>query len=344
MAYTTIDNPFKHFNTVLYTGNGSTQSITGVGYQPDWVWLKKRNDSDSHYFQDVVRGATKAIKSNSTDAEVTDTDSVTSFNSDGFSLGNSGGYNSNTNTFVAWNWKAGGTAVSNSDGSVTSSVSANTTSGLSICTFTATGSSMTFGHGLGVAPKLVIWKRRDSSTNGDWATSSDPQGWTNYMTLNNQTANQSGSSRFGSAPTSLLVTVGSETVSSGTYVAYCFAEKQGYSKIGTYIGNGSTDGAFIYTGFKPAFIIMKSTSHGVNWKVHDNKRDAFNNGLGASLSPNESSAEDDNTAYDIDLLSNGFKQRNNNANMNKSGYTYLYLAFAEAPVVTAGTKAAGTAR
>ena len=332
MAYSSIVKPTDYFNTVLYSGNATARSITGVGFQPDWVWIKGRTTAYNNTLFDSVRSATKRLYSNERDAESTQTVTLTSFDSDGFSLGNNASVNSATSTFVAWNWLAGGTASSNSDGSVTSNVSANTTSGFSICTFTATGSSMTFGHGLGVAPNLVIWKRRDSNTNGDWATSSDPQGWTNYMTLNNTTANQSGSSRFGSAPTSSVVTVGSETVSSGTYVAYCFASIKGYSKIGSYTGNGSTDGTFVYTGFKPAWVLIKNSGRSnTSWTLYDNKRLNGFNSDNAYLLP--SSTDTELSDKDIDLLSNGFKPLLNNSAVNTSGDSYIYMAFAENPFV-----------
>jgi hypothetical protein len=334
MAYSSIVKPTDYFNTKLYTGNGGTNAITGVGFQPDWVWVKDRGRAGyNHIANDSVRGVTKYLRPNLNNDEDTYTNAITSFDSDGFTLGSdasNGEHNISSQTYVAWNWKAGGSASSNTDGSVTSNVSANTTSGFSICTFTATGSSMTFGHGLGVAPNLVIWKRRDSNTNGDWATSSDPQGWTNYMTLNNTTANQSGSSRFGSAPTSSVVTVGSETVSSGTYVAYCFASIKGYSKIGSYTGNGNADGTFVYTGFKPAFVIVKVASGTTgNWQIQDSKRDGFNENKRILANVNEA----EKTSQMWDQLSNGFKIRVTSGDANGSGNSYIYMAFAESPFV-----------
>jgi hypothetical protein len=334
MAYTTIDKPTDYFNTVLYTGNSSTQSITGVGFQPDWVWCKGRSGAHAPHIYDSVRGEGLRLRSDSNDAEADYTATnigLNSFDSDGFSIGNSGTLNNSGDTYVGWSWLGGGTASSNTDGSVTSNVSANTTSGFSICTFTATGSSMTFGHGLGVAPNLVIWKRRDSSTNGDWATSSDPQGWTNYMTLNNTTANQSGSTRFGSAPTSSVVTVGSETVSGGTYVAYCFASIKGYSKIGSYTGNGNADGPFVYTGFKPAWLMIKTTDTANDWRMFDVKRQTFNP-HGKYLEANTIDAESDSAH--LDIVSNGFKIRADFGAINISGDNHIYMAFAENPFVT----------
>ena len=342
MAYTTIDNPFKNFNTVLYTGNGSTQSITGVGFQPDWVWLKKRNASDSHYLQDAVRGATKAIKSNSTDAEATDTDSVTSFNSDGFSLGNSGGYNSNTNTFVAWNWLAGNSSgSSNGDGSITSTVSANTTAGFSIVSYTGTGSNATIGHGLGVAPSVIIVKPRNSSSEGfamyHKSIASDAE--TDFIRWDETNAAADNANYWNdTAPTSTVFSIGTDSATNGTTnnIAYCFAEVKGYSKFGSYTGNGGNQ--FIYTGFKPAFVIEKRSSNTSEWDVYDNKRNTFNS-VTKVLKPNANDAEA--TYSGLNFLSNGFEVL---GSLNDSGQTLIYLAFAETPFVTAGTKAAGTAR
>jgi len=342
MAYTTIDNPFKYFNTKLYTGTGSSNALTGVGFQPDWTWIKNRPQTDDHKIFDAVRGVTKVLKSNTTGAESTDSNTLTAFGTDGFTVGSDGGVNGSSENLVAWNWLGANGTASNSDGSITSTVSANTTAGFSICAWN--GNSGTVGHGLGVKPALIIIKSRQTANN--WVVlHKDLTGGmdTNGIVLNSQDAETSGGSGM-AEPTSSVFTITGGLAANDNNIGYVFAEKKGYSKFGKYIGNGSTSGTFIYTGFKPAFIIMKSSSHAVNWKVHDNKRDSINNGSGASLSPNENSAEDDNTAYDIDLLSNGFKQKNNNANMNKNTYTYIYWAFAEAPFVTAGTKAAGTAR
>ena len=344
MAYTTIDNPFKHFNTKLTTGTGSSQAVTGVGFQPDWIWGKRRDSTGHNSLFDSVRGITKGLESNQTNAEFTSTDYYSSFDSDGFTIaaGSGGAGNGSSQTAVQWCWKAGGAASSNSNGSITSSVSVNTTAGFSVCSWT--GNSGTIGHGLGVKPDMIIIKSRQTSNNWVVLHNSLTGGMdTNGIVLNDTAAETSGGSGM-AEPTSSVFTITAGLAANDNNIGYLFTEKKGYSKFGKYTGNGSTDGTFIYTGFKPAFIIMKSSSHAVNWKVHDNKRDSINNGSGASLSPNENSAEDDNTAYDIDLLSNGFKQKNNNANMNSNTYVYTYWAFAEAPFVTAGTKAAGTAR
>ena len=349
MAYTTIDDPTKFFSANLWTGNGTSTSIT-TGHATDWLWIKNRNDTQRHNILDSVRGVTKRVSSNTTDAEATESNMLSSFDSNGFTLGtdsSSYGTNTSSKTYVGWSWKAGGAASSNSNGSITSSVSVNTTAGFSIISYTGTGSVATVGHGLGSIPDMVTVKNLSTGST-EWRNMfPNAKGAEYNLNFSSQNPWNDGTEFNDTMPTSSVFTIGTAgdvNTSGNSYIAYCFKNIQGYSKIGTYTGNGSTDGTFIYTGFKPAYVWMKSTSHSVNWKVHDNKRDAFNNGLGASLSPNENSAEDDNTAYDIDFLSNGFKQKNNNANMNKNTYAYIYQAFAENPFVTAGTKAAGTAR
>jgi hypothetical protein len=343
MAYTEIDDPTDYFETKLYTGNGGTQSITGLDFAPNFVWLKDRDSSVAfHRLVDTIRGATKLLYSNGTNAEDTDATSLTSFNSDGFTLSSGGGVNASGNNYVSWNWKAGGSASSNSDGTLTSSVSASTTAGFSIVAYTGSGSTTSFGHGLGVAPKWVIIKNRE-----------DTDGWTvfhtgissgqGYIFLNTTDAATTGSSRRfrygdgsdGKLPDSTKVYLGnaSDVNTSGEdYIAYCFAEKKGYSKFGSYTGNGNADGAFVYTGFKPAWILSKRTdnSSGGEWCVLDNKRDTFNV-ADAKLEANNSDAEETDEMYDI--LSNGFKITRGDGNINDSGGTYIYLAFAESPFV-----------
>ena len=332
MAYTTINKPNTQMNTVLYTGNGGTQSITGVGFQPDWTWLKARSESASHELFDVVRGVTKTINSNTTNAEATQADSLTAFGSDGFTLGSNGDINYNNSTYVGWNWKAGGTASSNTDGSITSSVSANTTSGFSVVTFTGTGSNATIGHGLGVKPDAVFFKRLD--TTGGWASYHSVLGATKYMRLDTNSGEQTASDEFqNTEPTSSVISIGTDGAVNGTsMVAYCFAEKQGYSKFESYVGNGSTDGPFIFTGFKPAFVLIKkSNASGTDWQLTDNKRD-LHNVCTHRLLPNDSIAEQTDS-LDLDILSNGFKIRKSSTTSNASGATYIYLAFAENPLV-----------
>ena len=329
MAYTTINKSTDHFNTKLYTGNGSTQSITGVNFQPDWVWLKKRDASASHELYDAVRGVTKRLKSDATTAEFTDANTLTSFDSDGFSLGTGSGINSSSNTFVSWNWKANGSGSSNTDGTITSTVSANTTSGFSIVKYTGDGgASSSFGHGLGVKPDVVFYKQTSGTEN--WLVTTDViDGSHDYAYLNITT----GFSGAGSAlPTSSVVNLtasGLYNNSGSTYIAYCFAPIKGFSKFGAYTGNGSTDGVFIYTGFKPAFLILRRTN-AENWIMLDNKRNAYNvvNNL---ILPNQNIAE---FASDyVDFVSNGFKLRTSATGANASGGITFYMCFAEAPLV-----------
>jgi len=337
MAYTDIDKPDEYFNTKLYTGNGSTgHSITGVGFQPDWVWIKERNSSVSYHLYDSVRGATKRLESDNTDAESTAGTFLTSFDSDGFTLGSNGGLNGSSDTYVAWNWLASNTTASNTDGSITSTVSANTTSGFSIVSWTGTGSNATVGHGLSSTPKMVICKRRDA--NDAWFTYNENIGSGAFLALNSTigstTAGASGLWN-NTSPTSSVFTVGTNggvNASGGTYIAYCFAEKKGFSKLGSYTGNGNADGTFVYTGFKPAFVLVRHTdSVGENWFICDNKREGYN-AENNRLMPNITSVEIDDSP--IDILSNGFKARETGNKVNGSGRNYIYMAFAESPFVT----------
>ena len=335
MAYTTIDKPTDYFNIVLYTGNGSTQSITGVGFQPDWVWIKGRSVIAGHNLHDVVRGVNKQLYTNTTDAEETLTTLVTSFDSDGFSLGSNGNANSNTNTFVAWNWLASNTTASNTDGSITSTVSANQTAGFSIVSFTGTGANATVGHGLGLAPRMMIFKNRDEGAEG-WFVYHESVGNTKRAGLLNETSAPSTSSTFfqDTSPTSSVFSVGSNHGVNGpdAMICYCFAEKKGYSKFGSYTGNGNADGTFVYTGFKPAWVMAKRTgTAGQNWEIHDNKRPEYNSSskrLWANLTNTEATED----PY-LDLVSNGFKIKTSDTNYNASD-SYIYMAFAENPFVT----------
>ena len=328
----TIDDGSEYFNTVLYTGTGTTQSITGVGFQPDWTWIKCRSVSRDHTLTDSTRGATKTLVSNTTGAETTDASGLTSFDSDGFTLGGANAFNGNTETHVSWNWLAnGGTTSSNTDGSITSTVQANTTAGFSIVTYTGDGTASTIGHGLGVKPQVVILKNRSSAT--DWLYLTDVIDGSNDLLNLNQTGAKSDS---GLAFTSTTFATGSGGGSGGSgsnYIAYCFAEIEGYSKFGKYTGNGSTDGTFVYTGFRPAFVIYKRTNATENWQVLDTKRD-IDNPVGQQLYPNLSAAE--GTENRLDFTSNGFKFRNSGTICNASGDTYIYMAFAENPFVTSG--------
>jgi len=329
MAYTTIKKPSDYFNTVLYTGNGSTNAITGVGFQPDWIWQKARNQTYDHRLFDAVRGTTKAIYSNTTGAEGTES-GVTSFDSDGFSLGSNAGSNGNTVTYASWNWLANGAGSANTDGSISSTVSANTTSGFSIVSYTGTGANATVGHGLGVAPKMIIIKNTDISAN--WLVYHDSIPATNTLILNTTDASASDAAYNNTDPTSSVFSLGvtgSGNGSGNNLIAYCFADVQGYSKFGSYVGNGNADGTFVYTGFSPAFVINKRTDSIGNWNMRDIKRDINENtnNLYSNLNNAEASGQG------IDFLSNGFKQRNNGGDNNGSGASYIYMAFASEPLV-----------
>jgi hypothetical protein len=327
-----------YFNPVLYTGNGGTQSITGVGFQPDFVWLKSRSSgSRNNFLFDAVRGTSAALYSNLTTAETTSS-GVTAFGSDGFSIGSNGNGNENTQTYVGWNWKASNAAaVSNLAGTITSSVSANTTAGFSIVTYTGTGANATVGHGLGVAPRMVIVKCRNQTRS--WPVYHASIGNTGFVQLQATTAALFTPSLWNNTtPTSTVFSLGSDPETNGsgnTYVAYCFAAVPGYSAFGSYTGNGSTDGTFVYTGFRPAYVMIKRTDSTANWLIGDYKRMGYNGGpLESSSSGNnllQANTSNAETGFDIDYLSNGFKLRNVDSYLNGNGATFIYMAFAENP-------------
>ena len=343
-----IDKPTDYFNTKLYTGTSGTISITGLDFQPDFVWCKNRTSANRHALFDSIRGATYRLRSDGNDAEAADPDTLTSFNSDGFTVGADAeayGVNNNGNAFASWNFKAGGTASSNTDGSITSSVSANATSGFSIVSYTGTNANATVGHGLGVAPKVIILKNRD--TTNSWCVGHGSLGFDKFLNLNETAAAGSDATyRFqGTSPSSTVFSVGAAGETNGSsqkIIAYCFADTS-MSKMGSYTGNGSTDGTFVYTGFKPAMIIAKQSTGGQGWQIHDTTRDTFNLATKV-LFPNSNSAEQNSSANGaLDILSNGFKWRMADADQNGSGSTYIYMAFAENPFVTS-TGVPATAR
>ena len=451
MAYTTIDKPTDYFNTKLYTGTGSSNSITGVGFQPDWIWWKHRGSATYwHNLMDSVRGASKQLYSNASDSEGTNTNGLESFDSDGFTVGSDNGANESGQNFVSWNWLAGGTAPaitysvkvvsdsgnkyrfddfgtsavtldlqeggtytfdqsdssnsghplrfsttsngthgggseyttgvtttgtpgssgaktvitvaasaptlyyyctqhsgmggqantnstfgsSNFSGSVQTTVSANVSAGFSIVSYTGTGSVGTFGHGLGAKPNVMIQKKRSGSA--AWTVyhdkvASDPA--TDYLYLSSLAAKSDYAGHFNDTePTSSVFTLGTDTSVNGsgaTNIMYCFAEKKGYSKFGSYQGNGSTNGPTIVTGFKPALVIIKETSDTGHWCMSDNKRDGYNptKNIYADLSNIE------NTANTVDHYSNGFKIRSTGGSVNTSGSNMIYMSFAESPLV-----------
>ena len=329
------NSPQDHFNTVLYTGDASAKTVSGVGFQPDFLWIKNRSSGYHHALVDSVRGATKILSSSQTISELTTTEQVKTFTSDGFTLGDNSDSNNyvnlNNDTYVAWNWKAGGSGVSNNDGSTASVVSANRVAGFSIVTYTGTGSAgMTIGHGLSSAPALIIVKNRDDATE-NWTVYSSSLGNTKKLELNLTTASATTGNWNNTSPSSSVFTLGSvdATNSSGdSFVAYCFHNVEGFSKFGTYTGNGSTDGPFINTGFRPAFVIVKKTNSTGLWIMTDNKRQGYNVNdealFAEDFSATSSGAQNDFTA-------NGFKLRSTSASANANSDTYLYMAFAEMP-------------
>jgi len=333
MAYTTIKKPSDYFNTKLFTGTGAEQSISSLDFSPDLTWIKNRDTTDWHRLLDSVRGATKELYSNDSSAETTEAQSLKSFDSNGFTLGTLAEVNTSGENYASWNWRGSdSSAVSNTDGSITSTVSANTTSGFSIVSFTGTGSTATVGHGLGATPKMIIVKNR--SITETWRVYHNYLGGGQALALNGTQGTDTDASYWSNTnPTSSVFTVGTNTGTNGSgnsMIAYCFADVKGFSKFGSYTGNGSADGAFVYTGFKPAMVIGKASSRADVWWMHDNKRDTINP-MNRRIMPNLSSEE--SVEWVIDYLSNGFKIRMTDAQANGSGETYIYMAFAEQPLV-----------
>jgi hypothetical protein len=331
------ESPSDHFNTVLYTGNGGTNSVTGVGFQPDWVWLKGRNVGYSHGLYDAVRGTTKKLISNLTNTEQTDVNGLTAFGADGFTLGSDAGTNQSGATYVSWNWKAGGTGVSNTAGSRTSTVSVNQDAGFSIVSWTANAvDPSTVGHGLGVAPDVIIMKARTGVTDNWRYGGSNLPSWSYSLALNSTNGQTTGPDIFNqTAPTSTVFTIGGDgsvNTNNATMIAYCFAEIEGYSKFGKYTGNGNADGPFVYTGFLPRYVLIKNTAGSTyTWIMFDSARKTYNVN-GQQLYPNRNDSEvTDNVNNCMDFVSNGFKYRGASAVGNGSGNTIVYMAFAENP-------------
>ena len=338
MPYTTVNKSTDHFNTKLYTGTGSSNAITGVGFQPDLTWIKNRGSAVATRVFDAVRGATKAIYTSESDAEGTNAQSLTSFDSDGFTVGTHASVNANNTNICSWNWKAG-TTSSISGGSITpSSVSIDTTSGFGIYKWTGTGSTGTIAHGLGAVPKFMFIKNLSSAES--WRVYHHSLGNATSLKLNTSDATFSDTGAFNSTtPTSTLFTVGnsdSTNKNGDSMVAYVFAEKTGYSKFGSYVANGeSSDANFIYTGFKPAWVLFRKTT-GDNWLLLDNKRSSSSGGnlLDFHLRINLAEAELDlsSSSNGVDFLSNGIKLRDNNGEFNTSGVTFIYIAFGQSLV------------
>ena len=321
------------FNPVLYTGNGGTQSISGVGFQPDWVWIKNRSAADNHKLVNAVRGPTKELESNTTDAEATNVDGVTAFASDGFALGDDDEYNTNNENYVSWNWKANGSGSTDTSGDIDCVLSANPTAGFSVLSFTGNGSNNdTIPHGLGVVPDFVWYKAGDSSWE-NFIYSSIVSG-NKRLLLQSTAANSSINTNYligGQIATSSMISNNGLT-SSQAVVAWCFASKPGFSKIGTYMGNGNTNGPFVNCGFKPAFVMRKKLQGVGAWWINDIARTPSNVSktvLRANQSDAEVTSGDD--SYSIDILANGFKVRGVYGETNLNNNPFLYMAFAEAP-------------
>jgi len=328
----------RYMDATLFTATAGTNTIVNAGgFQPDLVWIKSRNNPQNHYLVDSVRGGTSLLQPNVTNAEsIYSTPAwIISFNSNGFTS-STDSLLSTSYTYVGWQWRASNaTAVTNTAGSITSTVSANTSAGFSIVTYTGTGANATVGHGLGVAPSMVIVKRRPTA-GSNWPVWHTGIANTEYLMLNSSNAKTTGLAWWNStSPTSTVFSVGSDPDTNGTVaiVAYCFAPIAGYSAFGSYTGNGSSDGTFVFTGFRPRFILVKNSSNaGYSWLIWDSVRETYNV-EGSPLFPNLSNAEGsvDVTNYGIDFVSNGFKIRATGAAVNNSGHTYIYMAFAEYP-------------
>jgi hypothetical protein len=344
MAYTTIDDPSAYFQALSYSGGSGSLVRTFDGnsdLQPDWTWHKSRGQTYSHYLFDSTRGVGLYLKSDSNvgdDGTSGDTTSLTSFDSNGFTLPGGSAITDGSAPIMCWAWKAnGGTTSSNSDGSITSTVQANTTSGFSIVTYTGNGAdTATVGHGLGSTPKMIIFKRRDSTNN--WIVYHNSlTSASNFLSLNTTDAEATASNIFDdTAPTSSVFTLGfsaAVNANTSTFVAYCFAEKQGYSKFGSYTGTGNADGPMVFCGLKPAWVMIRRTDSTGSWLIWDTKRTPYNV-TGTVLYANDSSAEETYSSYNLDFLSNGFKIRGTDVYTNASGGTYIYMAFAEHPFVS----------
>ena len=344
MAYTTVNKSTDHFNPKNYSGNGSTNNITGVGFQPDWVWIKQTNGTGNHHLYDVVRGATKYLESSSSAPEQTQAAGLTAFGTDGFTLGSNGSVNSGSGGYNSWCWKAGNSSGSaNNDGATASTVSVNSTAGFSIVKWTGTSGNTTVGHGLGTAPAFTIAK--NLITNGNnWVVyhkSISPD----YATKLNLSDAQSNSNNYwqSTAPTNSLLTFTGNTASNSNgnnMIAYCFAEKPGYCKVGRYDGNGSSNGNFIYLGFKPTYFLVKRYDTSGAWII----KDGLNSGaiVSAANTPdgrnpneteypkaNQTNVNNKASAFGMDFVSNGIKIRGDNGEINTNGGDYIYLALGQ---------------
>lgn len=329
----TITDPGEYFNVVAYTGDGTVigsggNSITGVGFQPDFTWIKNRDDTNKHQIYDILRGTQKVIHSNQTLAESTESEGLNSFDSDGFTVGSNGGENTNTDNYISWNWKANGTGVANTDGTISSTVSVNDDAGFSIATWASPLSATTIGHGLSAAPELILAREYDGVMS--WRVYHKDVGNGHYLLLNDSGAKSATSDWNSTDPTSSVFSVSSRFNTAGNYLAYCFRSIPGYSKVFSFEGNGSADGPFVYLGFKPRWVMVKcSTQAGNSWIIWDTERSS-ENPANEYLFANASSAEG-TTVRDIDIISGGFKVRSSSSIPNASSQTYIGIAFAENP-------------
>lgn len=325
-----IQKPNQHFDVITYAGNGSTNTITGLGFQPDLVWIKGRSGATDHALYDIVRGATKDIAVNLTSAETTQSTGLTAFNSNGFTVGSLGKANTNAATYAAWCWKAGNSTSSNTAGTITSTTSVNQAAGFSIFTYTGNGvQNASVGHGLNVAPKFCIIKNRTTAGNNTLVYTTAIDGTNDYLYL---TINAAKANSTVSLPTSTLLYLdsgGAANNASNSYVAYCWNEVPGFSSFGSYTGNGNANGPFINLGFRPALLIIKCSSATGDWVMLDDRREGYNvdnDPLWANLNSAEG------TTDLVDLLSNGFKIRSTDASINTNAATYIYAAWAETPM------------
>jgi len=350
MSFTDIDDPGEYFNTVLYTGTGSSNAISGVGFSPNWVWIKERDSTSSHSVSDTIRGVTKRLNPDLTDDEETLSGLMTSFDSDGFTNAADNGVNENTKTYVAWNWKAGTAVSGNSGGSGTAkaySGSVNTDAGFSIIKYIGNGSSgHTIPHHLSAIPKMMIIKNMTTNST-NWMIYHVALGNTKAIYFTTAYADIDAGWWNNTSPTSSVFTLGNHdnhNANDNSVIAYCFAEKQGYSKFGSYVGNGNADGTFFYLGFKPAWVMLKKTTDGTSsWCIFDNKRLGRNPSNPRLYANNNNASEGASDEAYFDILSNGFKLRGAQPDINLSAKTYIYMAFAESPFVTS-TGVPATAR
>ena len=338
MAYTTINKSTDYQNGIIINGNGSTQALTGVGHQPDWIWMKRSNATGHHRLIDTVRGISKIINSDLNNSEATTASYVTAIGTDGWTVGNNTDVNPSGGVTMGWSWRAGqGTTTNPSGGTITTTASVDTTAGLSIFTYTGTGTAAHLAHGLGVAP-TVVWIKGRTNTD-QWFVKHPGLNANQYVYLNGTGAATSGANVWSATnPDATKIYVGTDAGVNGSgedYVCYAFAEKRGYSKFGTYKGNNNSDGVFVYTGFRPSFLLIRRAAGSQNWVIIDNKRPGYNGvatGDSQILRPNTADAQTENNG--VDLLSNGFKCRSSDGDTNGYSDTYIYMAFGQSLVGT----------